>query len=121
MDMPLAYCGLSCGGCPIHTATLEPDEGARRRLREEIVIVCREQYGMEMTVEDVTDCDGCRGGGRLFAGCARCGIRRCAMTRGLESCAYCDDYACPTLEQHLQGDPEARPRLEALRMQAGLG
>jgi hypothetical protein len=71
---------------------------------------------MEMQLQDITDCDGCCAGtGRLFSGCARCEIRKCAIERELTSCAYCIDYCCEKLLKHFETDPSARDRLEKLR------
>jgi len=115
MDAMLAYCGLTCDTCPIHLATLEQDDRKQQLMRATIAKACVEQYGMNLRVQDITDCDGCRAGTRLFDGCAKCEIRKCAMGRGLESCAFCDDYACEKLLKHFEADPSARTRLEELR------
>lgn len=115
MDAMIAYCGLACDSCPIHLATLEKDEPKRQSMRTEIVKICAEQYGKALQIQDVTDCDGCRPGIRLFFGCARCEIRICAVERKLESCAACTTYACDKLLKHIEADPSARKRLEKLR------
>ncbi len=116
MQELLAFCGLNCTSCPIHLATLEPDDARRLSMRQEIARLCREQYGMEVQIQDVTDCDGCTAGtGRLFFGCAKCEIRRCAVQRELASCGRCSDYACEKLRKHFAADPSARDRLEILR------
>lgn len=115
MQRMLAYCGLACDTCPIHRATLEPDAVKRRSMRAAIAREINDLYGMALGAEDIGDCDGCRMGGRLFAGCLECEIRRCAIERGVESCAFCSVYPCETLERHLAIEPGARARLEELR------
>jgi len=116
MQTLIAYCGLDCSGCPIFKATLEQDPAKRGLMRVEIARTVSEQYGWELTPEEVTDCDGCRSEtGRLFSGCERCEIRRCAAGRNLTSCAYCGGYACRELRDHFQRDPGARTRIESLR------
>ncbi|MBZ5536569.1 MAG: DUF3795 domain-containing protein [Acidobacteriia bacterium] len=118
MDVMIGYCGLACRSCPIHLATLEPDDSKRRTMRASIARVCSEQYGLTLLPEDVSDCDGCRSDtGRLFSGCARCEIRSCAIKRKLESCAFCDEYACDKLRSHFEMDPTAEARLQVLRSQ----
>lgn len=119
MPLMTAVCGLPCATCPIHLATLEPDPDERQRLRVEIARQCVEEYGMHLDLADITDCDGCRAGGRLFSGCRDCRIRPCALGRGLESCAACDDYACDVLLEHFTRDPTSRDRLEQLRSVRG--
>jgi hypothetical protein len=116
VDSLLAYCGLDCHTCPIHVATLEMDAAKRACRRASVAALCREKYGMDISVEEVTDCDGCRvPEGRLFSGCARCTIRMCVQDRRLESCAYCEAYACELLRAQWEQDPEAEVRLRELR------
>jgi hypothetical protein len=116
MDTMLAYCGLACDTCPVHLATLEQDHSKRHSMRETIAQMCREQYGMNLQLQDITDCDGCRSGtDRLFFGCANCEIRVCAIDKKLTSCAFCPDYACEKLLKHFKSDPSAQSRLDKLR------
>jgi len=118
MDPMIAFCGLDCRGCPIHLATLELDGSKRRAMRVSIARLCSEHYGLNLLPEDVSDCDGCRSDtGRLFSGCAHCEIRSCAINRKLESCAFCDEYACNKLRSLFETDPTAEARLQALRSQ----
>jgi hypothetical protein len=44
-----------------------------------------------------------------------CQIRICAIEKGIENCAYCDDYPCEALEKLFATDPGARERLDAIR------
>ncbi len=116
MENSLAYCGLFCTSCPIYAATREPDKQKQQGMRAEIARLCKEQYGMDVTPEGVTDCDGCRTvNGRLFSSCGRCEIRKCATGRNLTSCAYCRDYACDNLRNLFATDDNARIRLEEMR------
>ncbi len=116
MSEILAYCGLLCHTCQIYLATREEDAGAQARMRAEIARVCREQYGLAYSPQDITDCDGCPGEGqRLFVACSACKMRNCARARGLETCASCPEYPCPDLRAFLESEPEARRRLDALR------
>jgi hypothetical protein len=44
-------------------------------------------------------CPGCRqGGGPSF-----CGIRKCALRRGVEICAFCKEYPCDRVQQLAKG------------------
>ncbi|MFH0761953.1 MAG: DUF3795 domain-containing protein [Bacteroidota bacterium] len=116
MEAKLAYCGLICDTCPIHLATLEPDEARKLSLREEIAKELFRIYGTKMDPKDINDCDGCRAdSGRLFSGEELCEIRKCAREKNLENCAYCSEYACDTLNRHLALDPDSRVRLEEIR------
>jgi len=115
-DMLMAYCGLQCETCPLHLATREQDKALQHSMRESIANQCANLYGMTLKAEDITDCDGCRANtGRIFKGCEKCEIRKCARQKNIESCAFCDDYTCDFLEKHFAQDPDSRKRLEAMR------
>ena len=112
----LAYCGLACGQCLIYLATSEQDESRQKALKISIAEECRIHYRLNLQPEDITDCDGCRSGsGRLFSGCLNYEIRKCAILRKTESCAFCPDYICDRLKKHFLLDPEAQTRLETIR------
>jgi hypothetical protein len=116
METMIAYCGLKCDTCPIHLATNEPDQIKQQKMRESIAELCTKQYGMNLQPEDITDCDGCSANtGKLFSGCWDCEIRKCAIQKHVESCAFCNDYACNILQEHFSHDPEAQIRLEDIR------
>jgi hypothetical protein len=114
----IAYCGIDCDICPIRLATLEPDDTKRNDMRVSIAQLLNQEYGNNVTVQDVPDCDGCRSDtGRLFSGCAQCQIRSCAIIRNVQSCAYCQEYACDKLQNHFKSYPKAESRLKQLRAQ----
>jgi hypothetical protein len=116
METMIAYCGLTCDSCPIHLATLEQDKSRQLTIRESIAEQCSKLYGMNLQLEDITDCDGCRANtGRLFSGCSNCEIRKCAVQKNIENCAYCNDYACERLKEHFSHDSIAQNRLEEIR------
>ena len=85
-------------------------------MKESIAEQCNKLYGLNMHPEEVNDCDGCRSNaGRLFSGCTKCEIRKCAIKLNIENCAYCNDYACRILKDHFLHDPNAQNRLEEIR------
>jgi hypothetical protein len=114
--MNLAYCGLDCESCLIHTASLEEDAAIRHSMRVDIANQCNKLYGTNLQPVDVNNCDGCRADtGRLFSGCMTCAIRKCAMDKKIAYCGYCSNYVCELLEKHFMLDPEARSRLDEIR------
>ena len=116
MSDMVAHCGLICQTCPIYVATRQENKDEQGKMRTEIVRLCHEHYGMNYTVEDITDCDGCRTeGGRLFAPSTACRIRTCAKQKGIENCAQCPDDACELLEKIFETDLAARTRLDGTR------
>lgn len=116
MDTTIAYCGLECESCPIHLATLEKNITRQTEMRVKIAEELSKIYGTTPKPEIVTDCEGCKvNNGRLFTGCIDCEIRKCAIMKNIENCAYCRDYACDNLKKHFAIDPGARERLEEIR------
>ena len=115
MNGMMAYCGLLCQTCPIYLATREEDAEKQAKMRTEIAQLCKQQYGMDYGPGDITDCDGCFGGGRLFSACRDCPIRDCAKRKGLENCGHCSEYACDRLEAFFATEAAARTRLDETR------
>ncbi len=115
----IAYCGLNCTTCPIYLATREKNPKKQRREREQIVIAIKKYLGEEKRVEDITDCDGCKTqSGRLYSGCQKCQIRKCASEKGLENCAFCREYPCEKLSKFFDSEDKegvAKKRLDAIR------
>lgn len=118
MEIPklLAYCGLECDSCPIYLATRETDQEEREKMRTEIAGFASKHYDTNLGPEDITDCDGCRTpSGRLFSGCSKCEIRKCARQKSCLTCAHCPEYPCDTLQKFFVTDPSAKGRLEDIR------
>ena len=112
----LAFCGLSCQTCPIYLATRQENFEEKTRIRIEIVRLCKELYGTDYRLEDITDCDGCQTDGeRLFPGCKSCLIWQCAREKKLANCAYCPEYACGKLETFFVIEQSAKTRLDLIR------
>jgi hypothetical protein len=116
----VAYCGLICRTCPICVATRQENKEEQVKMRTEIVRLCHEHYGMNYTIEDITDCDGCRAeSGRLFLPSNKCQIRKCAKEKGVKNCARCSDYACERLDAVFKTDPAAKRRLDEIKIEYG--
>jgi hypothetical protein len=116
MNEMLSYCGLVCNTCPIYLVTQEENKEEQERKRIEIAQLCREQYGLNYELADITDCDGCRAmDGRLFSGCTNCVIRKCAKQKAVENCAHCNEYICEQLETFFIKEPSGKRRLGEIR------
>lgn len=90
MEEMIGYCGYSCHLCAARSEDPE--------LRKKLVDGWRRIFGHESyTVENVR-CDGCRSEGRIAD--MSCKARPCAIERGVESCAECDDFPCDKM-RHL--------------------
>jgi hypothetical protein len=112
----LGYCGLICKTCPIYQATRVKDKKEQEKMRTEIARLCREEYGLNYDVKDISDCDGCRTENeRVFTACKNCKIRICARERGFENCAFCPEFVCDNLEVFYARDPSAKANLDQIR------
>lgn len=107
----LGYCGIDCAACPALIATRTNDA----ELRAKTAVEWSKSYGHEFKPEQI-NCTGCTSAGAHLGYCDICEIRRCAGTRKVENCAFCSDYGCPTLAGFHKGAPEARARLDAVRV-----
>ncbi len=102
-----AYCGLVCTECPAFIATRANDT-------EKLVALALQWYGQEGDASYCV-CDGCTQDTRINQFCRECGVRLCAIERGVINCAYCQDYGCDTLSSLFQHIPLAKENLERIR------
>jgi hypothetical protein len=82
MDARIAYCGIYCGACKIFMDTAED------RLDS-----LASQTGIP---EKYLGCTGCRTG-KINLCCMNCGIRRCCIRKGIDSCIECEEFPCSVL------------------------
>lgn len=84
MEKMIGYCGYNCHLCAARSDDPE--------VRQKLVDGWRKIYGHEhYTVENV-HCVGCRAEGHHAD--LECKARPCAVERGVDSCAACDDFPC---------------------------
>jgi hypothetical protein len=88
MEEILGYCGYRCHLC----AARSDDPEVRQRL----VDGWRRLFGHENYTAENVRCDGCRSEGRHAD--TECKARPCAIERGVESCAACDDFPCDKMK-----------------------
>lgn len=111
-----AYCGIECGECEAYIATQKNDRAGLEKVAKQWA----ESYGANNTNADMCICDGCSSGKRISTAHAiSCGIRLCASGRGVETCAHCPDYGCPTLQGFIAFAPALKEKLEAIRKKLG--
>ncbi len=107
----IAFCGLDCAVCGAYLATQADDDALRAKTAGE----WSARYNVDIPPEEI-NCDGCRSEGRKFFYCATmCELRKCGISKGVDTCAACDEYPCEKLEAFFQATPEARAALDALR------
>ena len=108
----VAYCGMICTECPTYQATQKNDDKARAKVAEE----WSKQFKMTFKPEDI-NCDGCISTENRHLGyCSVCEIRKCGIDRKIFNCAYCADYPCEKLKIFISRMPQAKAKLDAIRM-----
>ncbi len=109
MSKILSHCGINCAECPAYLATQKNDVEEIRKIAKEW-----SSGDMKFNPEEIY-CDGCCKEGRHFSWVNNCDIKKCCIEKGLENCAYCDDYICDILKNSLDKDPNAKHNLEEIR------
>jgi hypothetical protein len=113
MEKMVAFCGLVCTDCDAFIATQENNDVKRKEVAE----AWSKEFGGEIKPEEI-NCDGClTKEGRHINHWNVCEIRKCGMEKGVENCAYCNDYNCQKLTVFLENSPEAKETLEEIRQQ----
>lgn len=105
----IAYCGLDCEKCDAYLATINDDQA----LREKTAKLWSELNNAPILPEHI-NCEGCRADGAKTVFCdSLCGIRQCALKKGMETCGGCPDLEkCQTVEMITLNNPEALKNLK---------
>lgn len=112
MKNMIGYCGLDCEKCDAYIATVNDDQA----LREKTAKLWAELNNAPILPEHI-NCDGCRVDGKKTVFCdSLCGIRQCALKKGVTTCGGCPDLEkCQNIKMVISDNPEA---LKNLREQA---
>ena len=104
MKRMIAYCGLDCEKCDAYLATIHDDQA----LREKTAKLWTELNQVPIRPENI-NCQGCRMDGVKTVYCDQlCGIRQCALKRGVTTCGDCPDMEkCQTVGARLSNNAEA--------------
>jgi hypothetical protein len=111
MEKLISCCGLNCATCDARTATINNDDELRKATAE--------KWKVAFNVPDMPfqsiNCTGCREEGVKFSYCQMCEIRKCAGSRGFETCGSCPDMeTCATVAFIHKHVPEAITNLRNL-------
>ncbi len=109
MERLIAYCGLDCAQCPGRIATVTNDDA----LRAKTAAAWKESFGFPLGPEAI-NCLGCKGEGAKIGHCSECGMRLCAIGRGVRDCGACAEYSsCAKIQEFTAQVPEAKANLES--------
>ncbi len=102
----MAACGVLCSGCAAYRG-----DSKGRQHQERTVAAWKRIYHLNEKPENIA-CDGCTApDGKVFHTSVKCEARRCCRSKGLASCAECDNAAgCAALEK-AQSVWDAVPKL----------
>ncbi len=84
MPEMIGYCGYNCYLCAARSDDIV--------VRQKLVDGWRKFFGHEGYTAENVKCDGCPSDGVVAD--KACKARPCAKERGVENCAYCDDFPC---------------------------
>lgn len=109
MKQMIAYCGLDCEVCSAYLATVNNDQELREKTAKQW-----SEWNKHLIKPEEINCEGCRADGIKFVYCDRlCGIRRCALKKGVETCGDCAELdTCPTVGMIISNTPEALKNLK---------
>ena len=109
MKEMIAYCGLDCEKCDAYIATINDDQ----KLREKTAKLWAELNNAPILPEHI-NCQGCRVKGVKTVFCESiCGIRQCAINKGVSTCGECSDLEnCSTVGAILENNPSALNNLK---------
>ncbi len=111
MDKIIAYCTFVCKNCPVYIATQTDDNELRKKIAQ--------KYATEFNSDikpDMINCNGCKSNKIIFFYCNQCKIRLCCIEKGIDNCAYCDDYICDDkLKPMLDVSPNVKISLDEIR------
>ncbi len=92
MERMIGYCGYNCALCAARS-----DDPA---VREKLVDGWRRLFGHQHYTAENVKCDGCLSSGQVAD--QACQARPCAREKGVESCAFCQEFPCDKM-RHLMG------------------
>jgi hypothetical protein len=84
----IGYCGYNC-----HLCAARSEDPV---IRQKLVDGWRKLFGHQNYTAENVKCDGCPSDGKVAD--RQCKARPCAKERGLESCAYCNEFPCDKLK-----------------------
>ena len=105
MKEMIAFCGLDCEKCEARIATINDDNNLRKKVADK----WSKLNNIEILPEHI-NCLGCRGEGPKTYYCSDlCEIRKCAMSKKLESCGKCAEMnSCKIISAVLENSDEAK-------------
>lgn len=110
MEKLISCCGLDCSTCEARIATIKNDDNLRKITADK----WKAMYNAPVTPEMI-NCTGCREEGIKYQHCNECEIRKCAQSKGFNTCGDCDVLeSCAMISPIHKFVPEALVNLRSL-------
>ncbi len=90
----VSKCGYRCDLCPAQESKLKSEADKK--------IMCdawNKYLGGNIEPEAISTCGGCQAEGNQ--GDESCSVRPCAIGRGVETCAHCEEFACEKVKSKM--------------------
>lgn len=111
MEKIISCCGLNCAACDARIATIANDDELRKATAEKWKLA----YNAPGLTYEMINCTGCRTEGVKFSHCYECEIRKCADSKGFNTCGECSELeGCPIVGAVHKFVPEALDNLKGL-------
>jgi len=105
---------MDCYLCDAYIATKNDDSALRQKLADQF----QENFG-DVIDPDKIRCVGCQNEGAHIGFCFECGIRKCSMSKGYQTCAECAEFPCPKGEFMWKENSQSLNNLNELRSAPG--
>lgn len=105
----IRYCGLDCEKCDAYLATINDDQALRVKTAK-----LWSELNNAPILPEYINCEGCRVNGVKTVFCdSLCGIRKCALEKGIPTCGDCPELEiCPVVQMILENNPSALKNLK---------
>ena len=95
MEAILTRCGYRCDLCLAYRPNIESNPANQQKLSDGWY----QYFGFRIPAEKIL-CDGCLAENPQLID-QSCPVRPCVLAKGLENCAYCEQYGCEKLVERL--------------------
>ncbi|MHC4478205.1 MAG: DUF3795 domain-containing protein [Planctomycetota bacterium] len=90
----VSKCGYRCDLCPAHESNLKSEAD-----KKTMCDAWNKYLGGNIEPEAISVCGGCQAEGKQ--GDESCPVRPCAIGRGVETCAHCEEFACEKVKSKM--------------------
>lgn len=93
MKAHIAKCGYRCDLCSAFKPVLTDAD------KQDISRAFKKYYGMQVGPQDIKTCAGCQSSD--IPNDKECPVFPCAREKGIDNCAFCEDFGCDKLKQRM--------------------